>query len=469
MYLELWTTVILNLSLSTGTFPTKWKCARITPILKSSDPSLPKNYRPISILPIVSKVLERYLHSVVLKHLSDNAPISKYQWGFMPHRSTTSALCTMTHNWLQELDNGNEICSVFFDLRKAFDSVPHNQLLEKLASLNICPYILHWIHSYLSDRSQVVAISGEQSSARQVVSGVPQGSVMGPLLFTIYIDDVTSQISPSSSISLFADDIALYRCIQSPADYVILQADITNIAILVEEKMHLKFNTDKCSVLFISRKRSLSITPPSLFINADNPIKQVNSVKYLGVILTSDLSWTEHITRVCTKTRKLIGLLYRRFHHCSPDLITKLYKSFIRPHLEYVPHTWDPYLVKDIVLLEKTQKFALKVCSKNWSASYTELLEFCHISTLSKRRRVAKLCHLYKIMFGLTDCHLIPVTVRTLNYSSRKKNPLQLQHMFAQSSQLQYSFYPHTISLWNDLSLANGSLSSISTFKLSLM
>ena len=124
---------------------------------------------------------------------------------------------------------------------------------------------------------------------------------------------------------------------------------------------------------------------------------------------------------------------------------------------------------KDIVLLEKTQKFALKVFSKNWSASYTELLEFCHISTLSKRRRVAKLCHLYKIMFGLTDCHLIPVTVRTLNYSSRKKNPLQLQHMFAQSSQLQYSFYPHTISLWNDLSLANGSLSSISTFKLSLM
>ena len=129
---------------------------------------------------------------------------------------------------------------------------------------------------------------------------------MGTLLFTIYIDYVTSQISPSSSISLFADDIALYRCIQSPADYAILQADITNIAILVEEKMYLKFNIDKCSVLFISRQRSLSmITPPSLFINADNPIKQVNSVKYLGVILTSDLSWTEHITGVCIKTRKL--------------------------------------------------------------------------------------------------------------------------------------------------------------------
>ena len=179
----------------------------------------------------------------------------------------------------------NEICSVFFDLQKAFDSVSHSHLLNKLCTLNLSPHILHWIQSYLSERTQVVAIGGERSVAKRVVSGVPQGSVMGPLLFTIYIDDVTSQISPSSSISLFADDIALYRCIRSPADYTILQADITNIAILVEDKLHLKFNTDKCGVLIISRKRSLSVTPQSLFIpKASNPLKQVNSVKYLGVL-----------------------------------------------------------------------------------------------------------------------------------------------------------------------------------------
>ena len=110
---------------------------------------------------------------------------------------------------------------MFFDLRKAFDSVPHNHLLDKLTTLNLCPYLLQWIHSYLSDRSQVVAVGGELSSVKNVVSGVPQGSVLGPLLFTIYIDDVAAQISPSSSISFYADDIALYRSIRSPADYLI--------------------------------------------------------------------------------------------------------------------------------------------------------------------------------------------------------------------------------------------------------
>ena len=149
-------------------------------------------------------------------------------------------------------------------------------------------------------------------------------------------DDVVTQISPSSSISLCADDIALYRSIRSPADYIVLQADITAITTWVEEERHLKLHADKCHLMLISRKRTCSVNPP-LFAKAGTPLQQVNSVKYLGVLLTSDLSWSEHITRTCSKTRKLIGLLYRRFHHCSPELLLTLYKAFIRPHLEYAP------------------------------------------------------------------------------------------------------------------------------------
>ena len=181
------------------------------------------------------------------------------------------------------------------------------------------------------------------------------------------------------------------------------------------------------------------------------------------------MSWSQHITQVNSKARKLIGLLYRRFNHCHPDVMTRLYKAFIRPHLEYAPHVWDPYLVKDIQLLERTQKFALRVCCRDWTASYTDLLERCHVPTLSDRRRNAKLCHLYKIVYGLADCQMAPVSARTLTYNTRRSNPVQLQCMFAQSSQFQYSFYLHTISLWNDLSITNDSLSSISTFKHSLM
>ena len=339
-----------TLSLATGSFPSEWKCARITPIFKSSDSSLPQNYRPISILPIVSKLLEQHIHSLVSKHLADNSPISTFQWGFMPRRSAISALCSLSHEWSQELDSGNEVCSVFFDLRKAFDSVPHIHLLDKLATVNLCPHLLQWIQSYLSNRSQVVAVGGELSTTKSVMSGVPQGSVLGPLLFVVYIDDVANRISSLSSISLYADDIALYRSIRSPADYPILQSDITAIETFIEDEKHLKLNENKCSFMLISRKRSRTTTTP-LFIKSNCALEQVDSVKYLGVVLTSDLTWTEHINRICSKTRKLIGLMYRRFHHCHPDLMVTLYKAFIRPHLEYAPQVWDPRLIKDVELL----------------------------------------------------------------------------------------------------------------------
>ena len=456
---------LFNLSIASGSFPSDWKCARVTPIFKSSDSSLPNNYRPISILSIASKLLEQHIRSLIFEHLNDNSPISKFQWGFMPHRSTISALCSLTHDWLKDLDNGKEICSVFFDLCKAFDSVPHTHLIDKLSSLNLCPHLLQWIRSYLSNRCQVVAVGGELSTVKKVVSGVPQGSVLGPLLFTIYIDDVVTRISPSSSISLYADDIALYRSISSPADYIILQADITAIVTCVEEEKHLKLHVDKCNLMLISRKRTRSIPAPPLFAKVDSQLVQVESVKHLGVLLTSDLSWNEHITRICNKTRKLIGLLYRRFHNCSPELLLRLYKAFIRPHLEYAPQVWDPHLVKDIELLEKTQKFALRVCCKDWSASYDDLLSHCQVPSLSDRRRTAKMCHLYKIIYGIADCANAPITHRTLQYNCRRSNPIQIQALFAQTSHYQFSFYPHSISLWNILTISNETLSSFASFK----
>ena len=182
------------------------------------------------------------------------------------------------------------------------------------------------------------------------------------------------------------------------------------------------------------------------------------------MILTSDLTWTEHITRICSKARKLTGLLYRRFHHCDPQLMLRLYKAFIRPHFEYVPQVWDPHLAKDIELHEKSQKFALQVCTKNWSATYAELLKSTHVPSLSDRRKIAKLCHLYKLVYDLADCQNAPVVQRPPSYS-RRKNPIQLQRVTTHSLQFQSSFYPHTISLWNNLSLNNDSLISICSFK----
>ena len=228
------------------------------------------------------------------------------------------------------------------------------------------------------------------STPLQVLSGVPQGSVLGPLLFIIYINDVVSQISGGSKINLFADDIALYRIINSADDYERLQDDINAVSSCLAAK-HLNLNSGKCCYLLLSRKRALSIPPPTLLLNGDHLVS-VASYKYLGVLITSNLMWSSHITNVCNKTRRLIGILYRRFYkHSSPDTLLRLYTSFIRPHLEYATAAWDPFLKKDISLLEDVQKFALRVCTKSWDTNYSDLLVKTHLPSLQARRQQTKL------------------------------------------------------------------------------
>ena len=252
------------MSLSSGIFPEAWKLARIIPVPKAGDLSYPSNYWPISILSVVSELLERHVHHLLLQHLNAYPcySISSRQCGFLPGRSTASVLLSVTHDWLQQLEQGNKVCSVFFDLKKAFDSVPHYLLLQRLLQINTNPFIVQRIRSYLTCRSQLVVVSGEHSSALSVLSGVPQDSVLGPLLFLIFINEVTYQISPGSTMSLFADDIALCRPVSSIEDYIILQSNVTAIVNWVANSL-LSLQPAKCCYMVISRKRSLSLHPPS--------------------------------------------------------------------------------------------------------------------------------------------------------------------------------------------------------------
>ena len=193
--------------------------------------------------------------------------------------------------------------------------MPHLLLLRTLDKLGLDKYLLRWVRNYLLQRIQYVAIDGCESQSLPAISGVPQGSVLGPLLFICYISDVTSVISSGSEINMFADDIVLYRTITSPSDFVHLQQDIDSLSMCITGKQ-LQFNATKCRQMFISRKRAHSLTPPSLYVDG-TALLQVSEYKYLGVVITSNLSWRPHITNMCNKTRKLIGLLYRRFYQSS--------------------------------------------------------------------------------------------------------------------------------------------------------
>ena len=291
--------------------------------------------------------------------------MSSCQFGFRPHFSTESALLTTTNLWFSLLDSGSSICAIFFDLQKAFDSVPHEPLLDILSKYNLPSHITRWFRSYLTCRSQYVVVDGSVSSKRMVTSGVPQGSILGPLLFILYLNDISTLPFPSSiSLTLYADDILLSYPFQSSSDFSLAQGSIDLLSSRLKSR-YLTINISKTKYMIISRKSSsfLSLLPSLLLDNS--PLECVSNFKYLGVILTSQLSWTPHIDHICSKSKKHLGLLFHQFYSlCSPHVLLKLYLSLVLPHLTYCSSLWDPYSNCDNKKLESVQFFALKLCSK---------------------------------------------------------------------------------------------------------
>ena len=229
-------TQLFNLSIKNGRVPRGWKLSTIP---KSGRSHSPDSYRPISLLSVLSKVLEKHIHTLMFNHLKQHYPLSDCQWGFRNGRSTVSALLSTIHYWLQLMESGMDVCAVFLDYRKAFDSVPHAPLMKKLQDIGLHTNLLAWLFDYLTLRKQQVVVDGATSSQVTVASGVPQGSVLGPLLFSIYINGITEiGISPHSYRVLYADDVLLYRGISQPKeDLLTVQSDIDELDKWSEEQL----------------------------------------------------------------------------------------------------------------------------------------------------------------------------------------------------------------------------------------
>ena len=268
----------------------------VAPITKSTNLSNPGNYRPISLTCILCKVLEKPIRHLMQEHLQDTGQLSNNQWGFRSQRSTVSALATVTHDWFTALEAGKEMGAVFFDYQKAFDSVPHQPLIEKIKKMSSSSIIVSWVSDFLTSRLQYVVVNGCSSSTVPVMSGVPQGSVLGPILFVIYISDVlNTPLCSDSQIYIYADDILLYHTIQSQADFVDLQRSIDIVTNWSDGT--------KCKYMIISRRRDPTLPQSSLTICGVD-LEKVDTMKYLGVCISNNLSWSTHVNSVCSKANE---------------------------------------------------------------------------------------------------------------------------------------------------------------------
>ena len=414
------------------------------------------NYRPVSLLSILSKVFERHIFSLI----SDSVAISENQWGFQPGKSTSSAVLLALYSWEALLDKGQEVLVTFLDIKKAFDSVPHRRLLSKLCDLHIPEQIVALINSYLCDHSQQVCVNGTSSAKCHVSSGVPQGSVLGPLLFMLYIDDIAQVKMSDGSILLYADDICLYRPILSCSDVTTFQ----DIDILTSKisNLGLDVSIGKCKFMLLSRKKSSTHVTLSV---SGLQLEQVSSYTYLGFLVTSNLSWSPHIQHLCTRARRQLGIIYRQFYKANANTATLkvLYISRVHSVLEYGACVWDPHLQKDIDSLEGVQRLASKICTRDWSSPYIHHLSVLNLDTLSLRRTVSKLCFLYKMVNNLVA---VPFPLHNLDHGyGTRSHDLCLRYHYAHSNSFLNSFTNSSVRLWNNLPPHIVHATSINSFK----
>ena len=335
-------TFIFQQSLDSGSVPSDWRTANIVPIYKKGGKSVPSNYRPVSITSICSKLIEHIIFSQVMNHYDNHHILVDAQHGFRPGRSCETQLTITAHDLAMALDNRQQMDAVVLDFSKAFDRVPHQHLLSKLQHYGINASLLLWIRNFLTTRSQRVVIDGQSSDSVPVTSGVPQGTVLGPLLFLSFINDLPSGIT--SHLRLFADDCLMYRPINNISDSQLLQEDLDRLH-QWSTKWQMKFNTDKCHIMRFTLRRNNIHTDYNL---GGSHLTMVSEYPYLGVTLSSNLSWQPHIVKITKKANQIPGLLQRNLRGCPHKIRQQAYISLVRPHLEFSSAVWNPYIKKDI-------------------------------------------------------------------------------------------------------------------------
>ncbi len=449
-------TLLFNKSIREGEVPSHWKCANVTPIFKKGNKSEAGNYRPISLTSTVIKILEKILRDKITAFLDKHDLILDTQHGFRNNRSCLTNLLEFFNHITSNYDERVPSDIIYLDFRKAFDTVPHKRLLIKLKAHGIGENICAWVESWLSNRKQRVVLNGEASDWLPVTSGVPQGSVLGPLLFLIYINDLDCGIV--SKISKFADDTKLGGKVLTTDDCKAIQRDLDNLSTW-SDKWLLNFNGAKCKVMHVGYNN----VKYNYKLQEQNLLK-VTEEKDLGIIVKSDLKCDIQCSAASRKANTILGFIARNFDCKTPEVITRLYTSLVRPHLEYAVQFWSPHYVKDINKLESVQRRATKLIPGIRSLSYEERLRKLDMFPLRDRRVRGDLIETFKILKKIDKIdHESLFEISSLSIT--RNNSLKLKGQRFNTDIRRNFFNIRVVDPWNKLPKSVVQTNTVATFK----
>ena len=434
--------IIFSKSLQCNQIPVDWKMANVTPLYKKGPKNQPSSYRPVSLTSQVCKVMESILKDSIVSYLERNNIIADSQHGFRSQRSCLTNLLYFLEVVTGKIDEGHPVDVVYLDFSKAFDKVPHKRLILKVKAHGIHSVVADWIQNWLDNRLQRVVLNGHMSDWLPVTSGVPQGSVLGPTLFIIYINDL--DVNLNNSVLKFADDTKVFSDVLSVDKVAELQEDL-DMLYKWSCDWQMLFNAQKCKCLHIGHSNAQA----SYFVGGVQ-VEDIEYEKDLGVLIDKSLSPSRQCAKAVNSANKVLGIINRTYDCKSSSNIIRLYKSLVRPHLEYCCQAWRPYLQKDIDNIEKVQRRATKLIPELSTLSYEQRLERTGLVSLEMRRLRADLIEVFKIVKGLEKVDQ-SVFFNLSEDSRTRGHQLKFQKHYCRLDVRKYFFSQRIITEWNNL------------------
>ena len=451
-------TYMFNLSIEKSVFPTSWKLAKITPLQKDGNKQDVSNLRPVSLLPLPGKMLERIIHNQLTKYLETFQILNKHQSGFRKHHSTIATISAFTDDIARKINNGNLTYALFVDFRKAFDVIDHNILLKKLTKLGLSARSVCWFTSYLCNRKQLTLVNNAMSSILPITTGVPQGSILGPLLFLIFINDIETSIK-HSNIKLYADDTALYKASNdSNISQLRLQSDINSLKVWCDRNK-LTINVNKTKIMTFGAGNKLRQSRiPDFYLN-DTRLEHVSNYKYLGITLDSKLTYNKHVNTVIRTTSHKAYCLSKIRKYLTVKASLIIYKTTIIPYFDYGDFVYEAANKSMTEKLQRIQNRCLKTCLNVNIRESTDLIHRqARVNLLEDRRST----HLLNMMFQRSK---VDEYVDSRNIYTRRHDGVTLKIPKPNKESFKKSVIFRRGTLWNLLPGEVRNLPTLSDFK----